>query len=394
MSAHAHTRPPPHLVCFIADRGALLQLAPLVAALRRLASPPRLTLLDAGLRGGAADHGALYAALGVAPDLHLDVGGGSPAAQAAQVQRHAAPLFQHECPGAVLVAGGAAASLGCALVAAQQGLPVIVVDAGLRSAGRGQPEAINRALTDQLGQLLFTSDADGAANLLREGVAAARIHCAGNVRCDALRALLPQAAAPAQTLRRHRCQPPLGGHALLALQRPANIDSRSRLSGLLHTAALLGSRVPVLLPLSPRLRARLDQFGLKQMLEPSRVMLLPPLDYLETLGLLRDARLVLSDCAELEEDGTALGLPCLTLRGAATRAVSVAEGSNSVASHEPAVVLALCDDILNGGGKAGRLPPRWDGHAAARIAAVVGAWLDAPAGGAARGEAAAVAAQE
>ncbi|MFM9435268.1 UDP-N-acetylglucosamine 2-epimerase (non-hydrolyzing) [Janthinobacterium sp. CG_23.3] len=377
----SHRTPiPPHIVCVIAARPNLMKMAPILAALRELQPAPRLTLVHTGQHYDNALNEQHFAALGMAaPDLNLDVGSGSHAAQTAEVMRRFEPVLERDRPSAVLVVGDVNSTLACALVAAKRGVPVLHVEAGLRSFDRSMPEEINRLLTDQLSELLFTSEAGARDNLLREGIAAERIHFAGNVMIDTLQRQLPHAVPLAETLRRYRCQPNAGAHAVLTLHRPANVDQRSRLSGLLHTASTLGARVPVLFPLHPRTRARLDQFGLKDMLDPARVVLLPPLGYLEMLGLMRDARLVLTDSGGIQEETTALGVPCLTLRANTERPITVSEGSNTIAGHEPAVILALCEAILAGGGKRGRVPRYWDGHAAERIAATVGQWLAAPA---------------
>jgi len=360
----------------VAARPNLMKMAPILAALERLSPPVRLTLLHTGQHYDAAMNSQYFAALGMAaPDINLEVGSGSHAAQTAQVMLRFAPVLEAERPDAVLVVGDVNSTLACALVAAKMGIAVIHVEAGLRSYDRAMPEEINRVLTDQLSTLLFTSEAGARANLLREGIAEASIHFAGNVMIDSLQRQLPHAVPLAHTLERHGLGAAPARHALLTLHRPANVDDPVRLRALLETVAAIAARLPLLFPVHPRTQAMLERFELCDLLRRPGLLPLPPMGYLEMLGLMKDAALVLTDSGGVQEETTALGVPCLTLRENTERPITVTEGSNTVAGHEPARILALCEDILLHGGKRGKIPRLWDGHAAGRIAASVGAWL-------------------
>lgn len=367
---------PPRIVCVVAARPNLMKMAPLLAALRRLEPAVALTLVHTGQHYDAAMNAQYFAALGLPqPDLNLGVGSGSHAWQTAEVMRRFEPLLERDPPVAVLVVGDVNSTLACALVAAKLAIPVLHVEAGLRSFERAMPEEINRVLTDQLSELLFTSEPCGRDNLLREGVAAERIHFTGNVMIDSLQSQLAHAVPLTQTARDPAFQ---HGHALLTLHRPANVDHRERLDALLGAIAAIAERIPVIFPVHPRTRVMLDRFALNGRLDHPRILLLPPAGYLEMLGLMQGATLVLTDSGGVQEETTALGVPCLTLRDNTERPVTISAGSNTLAGHDPAVILALCEQILRGGGKTGKIPPLWDGHAAERIAAVIGHWLRAP----------------
>ncbi len=381
MPDHAsHPAAPAHLLCVVAARPNLMKMAPILAALARQAPALRVTLLHTGQHYDPAMSGQVFADLGMrAPDIALDVGSGSHAQQTAEIMRRFdAVLDAHPplAPDAVLVVGDVNSTLACALVAAKRAMPVIHVEAGLRSGDRRMPEEINRLLTDQLSSLLLTSEPGARANLLREGVAAERIVFTGNVMIDSLRQQLPRAVAPAATLRAHghACPPAFG---VLTLHRPSNVDDGAQLAALLDALGQLSRQLPLLFPVHPRTQAALRLAGLQDRLAQLPLVCLPPLGYLEMLGLMQGARLVLTDSGGIQEESTALGVPCLTLRDNTERPVTVSDGTNTLAGTHPPTILALARAILETGGKRGRLPPLWDGHAAARIAAAIVPWLAA-----------------
>jgi UDP-N-acetylglucosamine 2-epimerase (non-hydrolysing) len=371
---------PAHLLCVVAARPNLMKMAPILAALARQAPAVRVTLLHTGQHYDTAMNGQLFADLDLRPpDISLDVGSGSHAQQTAEIMRRFDAVLDRQpalAPDCVLVVGDVNSTLACALVAAKRDIPVIHVEAGLRSGDRRMPEEINRVLTDQLSDLLLTSEDGARANLLREGIAAERIHFTGNVMIDSLRQQLPRAAPPAATLRAHghACPPAYG---LLTLHRPSNVDDKEQLAALLQALGQLSQQLPLLFPVHPRTHASLRLAGLEEFLARQAIVCLPPLGYLEMLGLLQGARLVLTDSGGIQEESTALGVPCLTLRANTERPVTVSDGTNTLAGTEPAAILALARAILDTGGKRGRIPPLWDGHAATRIAAVIGPWLAA-----------------
>ncbi|MET0266170.1 MAG: UDP-N-acetylglucosamine 2-epimerase (non-hydrolyzing) [Duganella sp.] len=369
----------PRIVCVVAARPNLMKMAPILRALNQPDSPAQPLLVHTGQHYDADMDSDIFKTLEIAaPDVRLDVGSASHAQQTATIMQRFEPVLAQAAPAALLVVGDVNSTLACALTAAKMQIPVLHVEAGLRSNDRTMPEEINRLLTDQLSELLFTSEASGASNLLREGVAAQRIHFVGNVMIDTLRQRLPSAPPVEQVLRSAN----LAGffatgapYALLTLHRPSNVDDGQRLRSLLETVVKLSEQLPVLFPLHPRTRAMIEQHGLAKLLDAPQLACLRPLDYLDMLSLMRDARMVLTDSGGVQEETTALGVPCLTLRDNTERPITVTEGSNAIAGRDPSVILALSRDILRYGGKAGRIPQYWDGHAAERIAAIIGRWL-------------------
>jgi UDP-N-acetylglucosamine 2-epimerase (non-hydrolysing) len=276
------------------------------------------------------------------------------------------------------VVGDVNSTFACTLVAAKKGVPVIHVEAGLRSFERGMPEEINRVLTDQISDLLFTTEESSQDNLLREGVAAHRIQFVGNVMIDTLVHNLPR-AVPAAAIVADAGRPGFvdgpEGYAVLTLHRPSNVDDAAVLRTLLETAAIIAARTPVIFPVHPRTRGMIEKAGLNHLVEGGNMLLLPPMGYLEMLGLMQQARVVLTDSGGIQEETTALGVPCITLRNNTERPITVDEGTNTIAGQDPARILAIYDELMAGGGKAGRVPRYWDGRAAVRIADALQAWL-------------------
>jgi UDP-N-acetylglucosamine 2-epimerase (non-hydrolysing) len=372
--------PPRRILCVIAARPNLMKMAPILQALRKIEPAVELPLLHTGQHYDDAMDAAFFPTLALPPpDFRLDVGSGSHAQQTAEVLRRFEPVLDEVRPGAVLVVGDVNSTLACALAAAKKNIAILHVEAGLRSFDRSMPEEINRVLTDQLSELLFTSEPSGMNNLLHEGIPSSRIHFVGNVMIDTLQQQLPRAKPVEQVLRDANLSgfvEPGAPYALMTLHRPSNVDDPLRLRSLMETTVRISNHLPVIFPLHPRTRAMLTHFGLRAMLDTPRVACLPPLGYLDMLGVMKSASVVLTDSGGVQEETTALAIPCLTLRDNTERPVTVNEGSNAIAGRDPAVILALCRDILQYGGKAGRIPQYWDGHAADRIASAIAEWLD------------------
>lgn len=367
------------IACVVAARPNLMKVAPVLRAIKQADYQAETLLVHTGQHYDQDMDGQFFKTLELAePDFRLDVGSGSHAVQTAEVMRRFEPVLEQTAPTAVLVVGDVNSTLACALTAAKKNIPVFHVEAGLRSYDRSMPEEINRILTDQLSELLFTSESSGMTNLLREGVPANRIYFVGNVMIDTLLRQLPHAPPVSQVLNDANLSgfvPEGQPYALLTMHRPSNVDDPQRLRALMETIVKLSRELPVLFPLHPRTRAMLRQHQLTALLDAPQLACLPPLPYLDMLSLMKNAKVVLTDSGGVQEETTALGVPCLTLRENTERPVTVTEGSNAIAGRDPAVILALCRDILRYGGKAGRVPRHWDGHAAERIAAAIGLWL-------------------
>lgn len=313
------------------------------------------------------------------PDLNLEVGSGSHAVQTAEVMRRFEPVLDEHRPACVVVVGDVNSTLACTLVAVKKGVPVVHVEAGLRSYDRGMPEEINRVLTDQVVDLLYTTEASAQANLEREGIAGEKIRFVGNVMIDSLLFNREHARSGRETLAMADADPAMlddaAGYGVVTLHRPSNVDQADTLGPLLACLRDVSTRLPLVFALHPRTRANIERFGLGDLIDHARMAMLPPQGYLEMLGLMAGARVVLTDSGGLQEETTALGVPCLTLRENTERPITVSHGTNTLVGRDTVAILAGVDEILAGGGKRGRVPELWDGRAAERIAADLGQWL-------------------
>ena len=374
------------VMCVVGARPNFMKMAPILRALAAHEPPLPALLLHTGQHYDQDMSGRLFADLGLPrPDIHLDVGSGSHAVQTAEVMRRFEPAVDEHRPACVLVVGDVNSTLACTLVAVKKGVPVAHVEAGLRSRDRSMPEEINRVLTDQVADRLYTTERSALANLLREGVAPERVSFVGNVMIDSLHANRAHARSAAGTLRQLGLEPGLLGHpqgyGVVTLHRPSNVDDADTLRSLLGVLGEVASRLPLVFVLHPRMRGNMERFGLGGLIDPARIALLPPQGYLEMLGLMLQATLVLTDSGGLQEETTALGVPCLTLRENTERPITVEQGTNTLVGRDRALILGGVAEVLRGQGKRGRVPELWDGHAAQRIAADLSQWLQTTRGG-------------
>ncbi|WP_041042547.1 non-hydrolyzing UDP-N-acetylglucosamine 2-epimerase [Paramagnetospirillum magnetotacticum] len=358
------------VVCVVGARPNYMKVAPIAAELGRSSclSP---VLIHTGQHYDPDMNERFFSELGMpAPDANLEVGSASHAVQTAQVMIRFEPVLDQAIAPIVLVVGDVNSTIACALVAAKKGIPVVHVEAGLRSRDRTMPEEINRVLTDQISDLLFTTERSALGNLTAEGIAAERVHFVGNVMIDTLMANLPRAIQPSVTLAEAGLELP-ERFSLATLHRPSNVDEPGMLATLLGCLAEIGRDLPVVMPLHPRTRARIEAAGLSGMLDNRLILPLGPLGYLSMLGMMKSAKLVLTDSGGIQEETTALGVPCLTLRDNTERPITVECGTNTLVGRDPGRILALVREIGTTGGKAGRIPEMWDGQAAKRIVAVL-----------------------
>ena len=356
----------------VGARPNFIKIAPIMRALRGADAFDQM-LVHTGQHYDAAMSDVFFAELALPdPDIHLGVGPGSHAVQTGAVMQAMEPVIERTSPDLVTVVGDVNSTLAAALVAVKKGIPVAHVEAGLRSFDRTMPEEINRVLTDQISDLLFTTEQEAERNLVREGIAASRVVFVGNVMIDSMLHALPRAGPPEQLIARYATDTsswtPDRGFAAATLHRPSNVDDPDKLGTLLSTFGAIAQRLPLVLPLHPRTARAIERHGLAPLLDRPGLLSIPPQPYLAMLGLLKGARLVLTDSGGIQEETTGLGVPCLTLRDNTERPITVSEGTNRVVGTEPAPVLAAVDEILASGGKRGRIPPLWDGRAAERIA--------------------------
>jgi UDP-N-acetylglucosamine 2-epimerase (non-hydrolysing) len=327
------------------------------------------TLIHTGQHYDANMSDVFFEQLGIpAPDVNLAVGSGSHARQTAEIMTRFEPVLLDGKPDIVLVYGDVNSTVATALVCAKLGVRVGHVEAGLRSFDRTMPEEINRLLTDQLADLLFTPSEDGDVNLQKEGIPSERIFRVGNVMIDSLVKLLP--AAQRQT--QNGLPEGLAGryaerYALVTLHRPANVDDGVILKRILQSLLEVSQDLPVIFPAHPRTRKRIADFGLRA----DQLQVLDPLPYLEFLGMQSRATVVITDSGGIQEETTYLGIPCLTLRENTERPVTVSLGTNVLVGRDPDKLRSELSRILAGEAKKGTIPPLWDGHAGERIAALL-----------------------
>lgn len=330
--------------------------------------------------------------LGIAePDVNLEVGSGSHAVQTARIMDRFEPVVLERKPDLVLVYGDVNSTLAAAIVCAKLLIPVGHVEAGLRSFDRTMPEEINRLLTDQIADLLFTPSADGDENLLREGRPKEKTHRVGNVMIDTLVQLLPLASGSSilhalcldgnADEHRHKPIPAAGGlnrsarnspYGLVTLHRPSNVDNSAVPTEIMKALADISNHLPIIFPVHPRTLKRIKTLNLQ--VPAPRLKMVDPMGYVEFLALERSATFVITDSGGVQEETTFLGVPCLTVRENTERPVTVTLGTNTLVGHDMNRLRVEVDRILAGSPKRGQLPPLWDGKAAERLADVIAAW--------------------
>jgi UDP-N-acetylglucosamine 2-epimerase (non-hydrolysing) len=370
------------VLCVVGARPNLMKMAPVLRALAAHVPALPALLVHTGQHYDNDMSGRLFEDLQLPrPNVNLEVGSGTHAVQTADVMRLFEPVLDAHRPACVAVVGDVNSTLACALVAAKKGVPVVHIEAGLRSHDRTMPEEINRVLTDQISDRLYTTERTAHDNLRSEGVPADRIVFAGNVMIDSVVFGRSSARRAERTLQSLGVPSAIWthskGYAVVTLHRPSNVDHPETLRALLEVLGEVACSLPVVMALHPRTRNNMERFGLMEMVDPGRMALLPPQGYLEMQGLVADALMVLTDSGGLQEETTALGIPCLTLRENTERPITVEQGTNTLVGRDRDMILAAVREILSGHGKRGRVPEYWDGHAAQRIAADLYQWLGA-----------------
>ncbi|MBL8472268.1 MAG: UDP-N-acetylglucosamine 2-epimerase (non-hydrolyzing) [Rhodocyclaceae bacterium] len=374
------TSPLRPVLCVVGARPNYMKMAPIIRAFQLNDPPIPALLIHTGQHYDTDMNALLFAGLKLPqPDINLEVGSGTHAVQTAEIMRRFEPVVDEHRPSCVLVVGDVNSTIACSLVASKKLVPVVHVEAGLRSFDRTMPEEINRILTDQLSDLLYTTERSALDNLLREGVSSERVHFVGNVMIDSLLASRPHAVPPAETLRAAGQNTALvttsPGYGVVTLHRPSNVDDADTLGGLLQVLNRISERLPLVFAMHPRTRGNIAKFGLSSRLDNARIVILPPQGYLEMVGLMAGATVVLTDSGGIQEETTALAVPCLTLRENTERPITAEQGTNTVLGRDAERIVAAVDEVLQSGGKRGRAPEFWDGRAAERIAAHLHTWL-------------------
>jgi UDP-N-acetylglucosamine 2-epimerase (non-hydrolysing) len=360
------------IICVVGARPNFMKIKPVMDALERRGT--EVVLVHTGQHYDAAMNDVFFRDLGIRPPDHtLGVGSGSHAEQTARVMTGFEPLLAEVAPDAVVVVGDINSTVACALVTAKAGPLLAHVEAGLRSRDWSMPEEVNRVVTDRLSDYLLAPSADAVVNLRAEGYREDQIHLVGNVMIDTLLGNLTR-AQESNALDRFGLKP--GAYGLVTLHRPANVDDPGVLAGMLKAMGEVAERCPLLLPAHPRAADRLTALGL-----PEGLRLVPPAGYLDFLALQASARVVLTDSGGVQEETTALGVPCVTLRENTERPITLTEGTNVLAGVQPEGIVNTVHAVLDSPPPA-RRPALWDGRAGERIAEVL--LGGGPAGGRAR----------
>ena len=357
------------IISIVGARPNLPKIAPLIREMQRHPEIEPL-LVHTGQHYDENLSNIFFRQMGIPePHMNLGVGSGTHAEQTAEILKRVEPILLKQQPDLVLVVGDVNSTIAVSLAAVKMGIPVAHVEAGLRSFDRSMPEEINRVLTDALAKYLFATENDAVENLLKEGRPREFIHLVGNVMIDSLFHFLPVAqqsrVGDELGLRNSKGWQSFG---VLTLHRPSNVDSTEKLAEILGAIDAIAKQVPIVFPVHPRTQQRLSQGGIKRY---PQLRLIQPLGYLDFLCLLSNATLALTDSGGIQEETTALGVPCLTLRENTERPITISQGTNVLVGTNPSKIAAATEQVLRGDGKRGRTPPLWDGHAAERIVEIL-----------------------
>ena len=360
------------IILVVGARPNFMKIAPLYDELESRGMPQ--LLLHTGQHYDQNMSKVFFEDLGMPePDIYLGIGSGSHAEQTAKVMVEFENVCQEHQPSMVVVVGDVNSTVACSLVCAKLWIPCAHVEAGLRSHDREMPEEINRLVTDAIADILLTPSPDGNENLQKEGVADERIKFVGNIMIDSLLNNLERAK---ESTIHSDLGIEQGNYAVLTLHRPSNVDNCESFAQIISALEQIGGKIPLVFPLHPRTSNRADEFGLKQRLEAiPNIILTAPAGYLDFISLMANSKMVLTDSGGLQEETTALGIPCLTLRENTERPITVTEGTNTIVGNSTDAIVTAADEILNSGGKAGRIPELWDGKTAPRIADILSEYI-------------------
>lgn len=344
-----------------------MKIAPIYAEMKRRESEFSPLIVHTGQHYDAKMSDAFFDDLGMPkPHIHLEVGSASHAVQTAKIMLEFEPVVLREKPDWVLVVGDVNSTIACALVASKLGVKVAHVEAGLRSNDRTMPEEINRILTDSISDLLLTPSPDGNENLKKEGIPDEKVKLVGNVMIDSLFRNL-EIAGESNILEK------LGyvdkDFAALTLHRPSNVDDKGTFESLLNSLVEISQKIPIIFPAHPRTASRIEEFGFSEMIDNSNIKVVEPLGYLDFLNLMSNSKLVLTDSGGLQEETTALKIPCLTLRENTERPITIEMGTNILVGIDPEKIKRQAFKILASENSStnAKIPPLWDGKTAERI---------------------------
>jgi len=354
------------LASVVGARPNFMKIAPLIAEMRRRPETIEPILIHTGQHYDESMNGSFFRDLGIPlPDINLEVGSASHAEQTGRIMIELEQALNRLRPHWVVVVGDVNSTMAGALVASKMGIRIAHVEAGLRSRDRTMPEEINRIVTDAIADLLLTPSRDADQNLLREGIPAKKINFVGNIMIDTLYRSLEQ-SRKSDLIRRIGLEP--GAFCVMTLHRPSNVDDRSTLGSILGAVREIQQEIPVVFPIHPRTRARINEFGLAELAASMPgLILMEPLGYLDFLHLYGNARLVLTDSGGIQEETTVLGIPCLTLRDTTERPITVEQGTNRLVGSDPERIKLEAFAVLKDKTPPPQVPELWDGKTAGRV---------------------------
>ena len=360
-------RPGP-VILVVGARPNFMKIAPLYEELKKRKIPQ--ILLHTGQHYDDNMSQVFFDDLGMPkPDVYLGVGSGSHARQTANVMVEFEDICIKHNPSIAVVVGDVNSTVACALVCAKLCIPCAHVEAGLRSFDRKMPEEINRIITDSIADILLTPSPDGDENLRNEGVSEERIKRVGNIMIDSLLKNIERS-------KKSTIHNDLGisndPYAVLTLHRPSNVDDEESFRRILAALESVGEKIPIVFPMHPRTKNRIEEFGLEQRVAAiPNIVLSGPAGYLDFMALISNSHMVLTDSGGLQEETTALGIPCLTLRENTERPITVNQGTNKIVGNDTGIIISSAEEILSGRTETGRVPELWDGRTAIRIADII-----------------------
>jgi UDP-N-acetylglucosamine 2-epimerase (non-hydrolysing) len=349
-------------------RPNFMKIAPIMRAIKKR---PELTpiLVHTGQHYDQNMSGTFFKSLGIPdPDYNLQVGSGSHAVQTAEIMVKFEEICKKESPDLVMVVGDVNSTIAAGLTAKKLQIRLAHVEAGLRSGDRTMPEEINRLATDAITDLFFTREPQGSKNLIAEGHDPKSVHFVGHVMIDNLfyqMKVISESTISSEVVHLKKNLP--GKYICMTLHRPSNVDSCENISKILEAVREISNRAPVVFPIHPRTLKNIEIFGLKSLLETNNIITTNPLDYNDFLYLWKDSCLVVTDSGGLQEETTALKIPCLTLRENTERPITAEIGSNIIVGTDTEKIIHYSNEISEGRWKECRVPEMWDGLASERI---------------------------
>ncbi len=358
------------IINVVGARPNFIKMAPLMEQMLKLPSINPF-LLHTGQHYDENMNQVFFDQLGIPrPDMDLGVGSGNNANQVSEIIKCIDPILDQERPDALLVVGDVNSTVACAWAASYRKIPVIHVEAGLRSFDRSMPEEINRYITDHLSDLLFVTEKSGLDNLAMEKIDPKKIHFVGNVMVDTLKQhsdLAERDSCILETLGLKE-----GQYAVVTLHRPSNVDTVDTLKSILEAIRKLAKELKIVFPMHPRTIDKIKEFDLEYII--NSLSTTDPLPYLDMLLLMSKARLVLTDSGGIQEETTALGVPCITMRENTERPITIEKGTNFLGGKNGEDIFLTAQSVLESGGKKGVVPDLWDGKSSKRIVEIISSW--------------------